>query len=73
MDELFEQDDQRAIRCYCCDEWVRASATEVVKTGVRGDDEFWCIGCIRDLDSRTLSLSQPEIKDAADLDLEEGD
>ena len=73
MDEIFEQVDERVIRCYACDQWVRMSAAEVVKTGIRGDEELWCIGCIRDVDSYTDGLRQPELQDPADLELEEGD
>jgi hypothetical protein len=73
MDEIFEQNEQNVVRCYCCGNWVRMSATEVVKTGVRGDDELWCVACIRDVDAYTLSLTQPELQGPKDLELEEGD
>lgn len=73
MTDLFEEHDSRIVRCYCCNNWVRMSAVETIKTGVRGDGELWCIGCIRDVDSYTLSLEQPELKDAVDLDFDDGD
>jgi hypothetical protein len=73
MDSILEQSDQTVVRCYCCQEWVRMSAVEVVKTGVRADDELWCIGCIRDVDSYTLSLVQPQLRRGDDLEFDEGD
>lgn len=73
MSDIIEEFDSRVVRCYCCGNWVRMSAVEVIKTGVRGDDELWCIGCIRDVDSYTLGLEQPELKEVADINFDEGD
>jgi hypothetical protein len=73
MGDLFEDEEYNVVRCFCCGNWVRQSATKVTKTGVRGDEELWCIGCIRDVDSFTLSLEQPELQRPNNLELEEGD
>jgi len=73
MDEIFDSEEYNIVRCFCCGTWVRKSATEVAKTGKRGDDESWCIGCLRDVDSYTQSLEQPELQQPKTLELEEGD
>lgn len=70
---MFEDDGYKIVRCFCCGSWVRQSATEEAPTGVRGDLELWCIGCLRDVDAYTLTLEQPELKETVELDLEEGE
>jgi len=73
MDDIFDNEEHNIVRCFCCGNWVRASATKVSKTGVRGDEELWCIGCLRDVDTYTLMLEQPELQQPGTLELEEGD
>jgi hypothetical protein len=73
MDEVFNTEEHNIVRCFCCSNWVRMSATKIAKTGVRGDDELWCVGCLRDVDAFTLTLEQPELQQPSTLELEEGD
>lgn len=70
---MFEDDKHRIVRCFCCSNWVRLSATKEAKTGPRGNLELWCIGCLRDVDSYTLSLEQPELQELNGFELEEGE
>ena len=65
-----EDVDESVIRCFCCDKWVRLRATEIVRTGERGDEESWCILCIREVDEYTVSIEQPQLAPPPDLDLE---
>jgi len=73
MDDVFDNEEHNIVRCFCCGNWVRASATKNSKTGSRGDDELWCIGCLRDVDAYTLGLQQPELHSPSAPELEEGD
>lgn len=73
MSDIFSEHDSRVVRCYCCGNWVRVSAVETIQTGVRGDEELWCIGCIRDVDSYTMSLEQPELRESTDLNFDDGE
>ena len=59
MNDIFEDEEFVVVRCFCCSNWVRKSATRMVKTGEREDDERWCIGCIKNVDEFTISLEQP--------------
>lgn len=68
-DDVFDTEDQYVIRCYCCDSWVRLIATKQVRTGERGDLERWCLACIGEVDSYTLSINNPEAGPSK-LDLE---
>lgn len=58
---------QRVVRCFCCGEWVRMSATDLLYTGERADEERWCVGCIKDVDSHTKTITDPDY-DSEDLD-----
>jgi len=73
MDNVFDDEEHNIVRCFCCGNWVRLSATKNTKTGVRGDDEIWCVGCLRDVDAFTMELQQPELHRPTAPELEEGD
>ena len=68
---MVEKDDS-IVRCFCCSNWVRLSATRIVETGERSDLERWCFGCINAVDSYTESITEPE-DEIVSLDLIESE
>jgi hypothetical protein len=40
-------------KCFCCDNWIRVSATKLQKTGDRELLERWCLSCLTEVDSIT--------------------
>ena len=69
---MFDSEDQKIVRCFCCGNWVRLFATQVTQTGTRGDEELWCTGCLYEVDAFTKSLDSYESKSIT-LELEEGE
>lgn len=65
-------DEQTIIRCFCCDNWVRAGATSVQLTGEDGFAERWCVGCLREVDDFTESIEAGG-PSTTSLELEEGE
>lgn len=68
---MIDFSNEPVVRCFCCDAWVRAIATEIVNTGEREDPERWCRGCIDQVDITTKGLVTPAIPPAT-FELEEG-
>lgn len=68
---MVDFNSEKVVRCFSCDKWVRAVATELVNTGEREDMERWCIGCVGEVDAYTKGLINPEIISST-LELEEG-
>ena len=60
MDDIFDDTEQVVERCYCCDNWVRRTATKLVRVGERENETRWCVGCISGVDSYTLYLQDPD-------------
>lgn len=70
---MFDSQEQQIVRCFCCGNWVRLHATKVEKTGPRGDDELWCVGCIDSVNEFTDGLNRSAIENNMILELEEGE
>lgn len=63
-------DDFNVIRCFGCAAWVRKHATEAIPTGPRGDPEIWCLGCIKEVNEYTDSVTGENEPDKEDLDFD---
>jgi hypothetical protein len=63
----YNEDD--ILKCFCCGNWIRRSATEIVGTGERSDQERWCLACIRAVDDYTDTVKGPDTNDLPSLDL----
>lgn len=60
------------VKCFCCTQWVRVSATVVQPTGERELDERWCVGCIDAVDEYTKEIQMGELS-VTNLELEGGE